>query len=290
MGTFPDKLDVNLCQMAFNNGILDLQTLIFRQGILPSDYLTMTLDYNYNDSFDDTRRQELHTILLKICNWNEEHLDYMLSVLGYALLGIPREQKALWFILGQTANNGKSTMFDTLTQILPLYVHTLNSKSLEESYDKKHKWIKATQGKRLLWIDELRKNKLQDTSMMKKIGDGMSLDTEILFGTQEDIAIRNKLFFVSNHSPSFVNDKGMENRMKVVKLQSSFRDNVSEDDFERRIFRHLEKDTVEMIFPFFPFLFWRFWVCEGNTLMGYCRNDFSLFFPFPFFRQKVYFL
>jgi len=51
-------------------------------------------------------------------------------------------------------------MFDTLTQILPLYVHTLNSKSLEESYDKKHKWIKATQGKRLLWIDELRKNKL----------------------------------------------------------------------------------------------------------------------------------
>ena len=108
---------------------------------------------------------------------------------------------------------------------------------MEESYDKKHKWIKATQGKRLLWIDELRKNKLQDASMMKKIGDGMSLDTEILFGTQEDIAIRYKLFFVSNHSPSFVNDKGMENRMKVVKLQSSFRDNVTEDDFERRIFR-----------------------------------------------------
>merc|ERR1711988_729235 len=50
------------------------------------------------------------------------------------------------------------------------------------------------------------------------------------------------------------------------------------------------KDTVEMIFPFFPFLFWRFWVGEGNTLMGYCRNDFSLFFPFPFFRQKVFYL
>ena len=134
--------------------------LPFVMGFLPSDYLTMTLDYNYEDSFDDAQRQELRTILLKICNWNEEHLDYMLSVLGYALLGIPQEQKALWFILGQTANNGKSTMFDTLTQILPLYVHTLNSKSLEESYDKKHKWIKATQGKRLLWIDELRKNKL----------------------------------------------------------------------------------------------------------------------------------
>ena len=52
--------------------------------------------------------------------------------------------------------------------------------------------------------------------------------------------------------------------------------------------RHLQKDTVRMIFPFFPFLFWRFWVCEGNTLMGYCRNDFSLFFPFSVFPSKSF--
>ena len=44
-----------------------------------------------------------------------------------------------------------------------------------------------------------------------------------------------------------------------------------------------------MIFPFFPFLFWRFWVCEGNTLMRYCRNDFSLFFPFSVFPSKSFF-
>ena len=53
--------------------------------------------------------------------------------------------------------------------------------------------------------------------------------------------------------------------------------------------RYLQKDTVRMIFPFFPFLFWRFWVCEGNTLMGYCRNDFSLFFPFSVFPSKIFF-
>merc|ERR1712054_497972 len=34
---FPDKLDVNLCQIAFKNGMLDLRTLTFRQGILSSD-------------------------------------------------------------------------------------------------------------------------------------------------------------------------------------------------------------------------------------------------------------
>merc|ERR1712146_687036 len=56
--------------------------------------------------------------------------------------------------------------------------------------------------------------------------------------------------------------------------------------YELNAFR---KDTVKIIFPFFPFLFWRFWVCEGSTLMRYCRNYFSLFFPFSIFPSKSFF-
>jgi len=67
---------LNLCQIAFNNGMLDLRTLTIRHGILPSDYLTMTLDYNYEDSFDDAQRQELRTILLKICTWGNIPFRY----------------------------------------------------------------------------------------------------------------------------------------------------------------------------------------------------------------------
>merc|ERR1712146_79940 len=60
-----------------------------------------------------------------------------------------------------------------------------------------------------------------------------------------------------------------------------------------KLFRYdlnaFRKDTVKIIFPFFPFLFWRFWVCEGSTLMRYCRNYFSLFFPFSIFPSKSFF-
>ena len=79
-------------------------------------------------------------------------------------------------------------------------------------------------------------------------------------------------------------------RIKEEKRQESFQGFpvFYFGDFSIRV-RHLEKDTVEMIFPFFPFLFWRFWVCEGNTLMRYCRNDFSLFFPFSVFPSKSFF-
>ena len=90
---FPDKLNVNLCQIAFNNGILDLQTLTFRVGILPSDYLNMTLDYNYEENSYQNNQEKLHTILLKIYNRNEEHLDYMLSVLNYESSALQKNKK-----------------------------------------------------------------------------------------------------------------------------------------------------------------------------------------------------
>ena len=72
--------------------------------------------------------------------------------------------------------------------------------------------------------------------MLKKIGDGMSLDAEILYGTTETIPIHFKLFIISNHSPTFLHDKGMENRLRVLKFRSRFRDEV-ENDYSKCIFQ-----------------------------------------------------
>ena len=52
---------------------------------------------------------------------------------------------------------------------------------------------------------------------------------------------------------------------------------------------YLVCDTTEMIFPFFPFLFWGNEGQISNTLMGYYRNGFSLFFPFSVFPSKSFF-
>ena len=53
---------------------------------------------------------------------------------------------------------------------------------------------------------------------------------------------------------------------------------------------YLVCDTTEMIFPFFPFLFWGNGGQIRNTLMWYYRNGFSLFFPFSVFPSKSFFL
>merc|ERR1712178_662791 len=229
---FPKVLNVHPYQIAFQNGIYDLRQRTFREGIRDTDYLTYTLDYDYEPVNDLKKTVQVLHLLKMICNFNEEHMDYYLSILAYALLGIPHKEKSIYFLLGQSADNGKSTLFNVLSSILPIYVKSLDSQAMEESYEKKHKWIKAAQGTRIVWIDELRKNKRQDTSMLKKIGDGMSLDAEILYGTTETIPIHFKLFIISNHSPTFLHDKGMENRLRVLKFRSRFW-----DDVQKRLFQ-----------------------------------------------------
>jgi len=103
---FFSRLDINNYILVFKNGVLDLKTLKFRDGIFSSDMITQTIPYNYEKALQDDIKN-LRFELLKICNNNETHLDYYLSALGYALTGDSMKLQEFYYILGQKASNGK---------------------------------------------------------------------------------------------------------------------------------------------------------------------------------------
>lgn len=72
---------------------------------------------------------------------------------------------------------------------------------------------------------------------MKELGDGKSIQNEILYGTDEKINIQGKLFFISNHTPSFDSDGGMNNRYRQLQFNSEFMDKLNEDDYENKKFK-----------------------------------------------------
>jgi len=76
---FDEKLDNKPCFLAFQNGIMDLQTKIFREGILWDDFLTKTIPYDYKPC-DKNKYDYVKSILKKILNNNNEHLEYMLRL------------------------------------------------------------------------------------------------------------------------------------------------------------------------------------------------------------------
>ena len=238
---FIDKLDANKGQLAFQNGIMDLETKIFREGILPSDFITQTIPYDYCKG-DESKKEFVKSVLLKILNNNVEHLEYFLYIIGFTFIGSPNLEKSIYFCVDKTdkacGDNGKTFFFDILTHLLPNYVYKSKGSLLEEGNTKVHKQLAMMKGKRLVWLDEFGKKK-SNAELMKEIGDGLNIENEVMFGTSETINIMFKLFTLTNNMPLIdPKDTAVYNRYKQISYGSHFdrTGNRIEEDAENLLF------------------------------------------------------
>lgn len=223
---FYKKLDVNSGKLAFMNGIMDLKTRVFTQGIKPDDFITNTIPYEYK-GFDESKLNYLkNDVLKKILNNDDEHLEYFLSIIGYTFIGQPNLEKSLYFGVDKTkkskGDNGKTFYFDILTTLLPNYVYKSNKSLLQDENKKVHKQLVNTKGKRLVWLDEFDEKKT-NPELMKILPDGLTIENEIMFGTTEIINILFKLFILTNLIPNIdAKDTAVYNRFKQISYGSHF--------------------------------------------------------------------
>ena len=225
-GEFCSKLDVNVNKLAFNNGIIDLTNKEFRNGILPSDFITQTIPMSYQVG-DKEKTKYVMCVLKKIMNNNDEHLEYSLSTIGHSFTGLASKEKAFYFCVDKTVeskgDNGKSLIFALLTKLMPNYVAVTKSSFLEDGNTKRHKQLVEMKGKRLIWIDEFNA-KRADTEFIKTASAPMvDMENEVLFGTMEKIKIMFKIFALTNQMPVFnENDPAIYNRYKQISFLSHF--------------------------------------------------------------------
>jgi phage/plasmid-associated DNA primase len=221
--TFADKLDNNKGKLAFKNGVMDLQTKKFKDCIEWCDFITETIPYDYTPSGYDN----VKSVLKKILNNDDDHLEYYLSIIGYSFIGEPNLEKSLYFMIDKTGlgkgDNGKTFFFDILTTLMPNYTYKSKSSFLEKTNTKVHKQLALMKGKRLVWLDEMPKEKNTNAELMKELADGNQVENEVMFGTSETINIMFKLFGLSNHVPKIdPNETAVYNRYKQVSFNSHF--------------------------------------------------------------------
>lgn len=227
--SFPDKLDKTKGKMIFNDGIYNLKTRQFQSGFKYEDYLTtdVLLKINYlslnpsNDKIDYLKSE-----FKKIYNNNELHLEYALSTFGYALTGDASLEKAIWYIIDgteeQKGDNGKTFIFTLLSNIFEGLVKLSDSKFIEDGYTKAHKHLREFKNARIVYLDEGTTKKLNAT-IVKKIGDGIQIEVEIMFGTTENVDVNYKLFVCSNHIPKIgTNEEAVFNRYIQIQCNSHF--------------------------------------------------------------------
>jgi hypothetical protein len=212
--------------MAFKNGIVDLRTKQFRKGILSSDFITETIQYDYTPC-NLKKKDFVKSVLKTILNNNEEHLEYFLSIIGYSFIGSPNLEKSIYFMIDKTENskgdNGKTFWFDILTSLMPNYVYKSKASFIEKTNTKVHKQLVMTKSKRLVWLEEYPKDKEVNSDLTKEIADGNQIENEVMFGTSETLNILFKMFVLSNNIPKIeASENAVYNRYKQVSYNSHF--------------------------------------------------------------------
>lgn len=229
---FSQKLDNGLYKMVFENGIFDLTTMSLKEGgIKQEDFITKTIPFKYQKPTDE-ELSFVKTSLKKICNWNDTHLNYYLSSLGYAFTGDSSKEQNFWYFRGQTASNGKSVIFEVLEKLMPNYVQKANSDVLDKGADLR-KEINGWSGLKLLWLNEV-STKVKDEDLVKATCDGTTYKYNKLWcDTAPSMAIQFKLFAVSNNSLVIKGDAGVKRRFRLGQFNSQFKDEYVDDDYDR---------------------------------------------------------
>jgi phage/plasmid-associated DNA primase len=210
---------------------MDLTTKTFRKGIMWDDYVTETIPYDYTPS----ETSFIKSVLIKILNNNQEHLNYYLSLLGYSFTGNADSEKSVYFMIDKTedgkGDNGKTFFFDILNDLLPNYVYKSKSTFILKKNTKSHKQLSEMKGKRLVWLEELPTEET-NAELIKEIADGKTTENEVMFGTSEKINIMFKMFVLSNNIPNIKSaEEAVYNRYKQISFNSHF-DRTGEREVE----------------------------------------------------------
>jgi hypothetical protein len=228
--TFINRLDENKYELAFQNGILNLKTLEFKNGLSKEDYLTKCIPSNY-DKPSNEDVEKVKNELLKICNNNIQHLEYYLSFLGYSLTGDADREQIFGYFRGQSAENGKSIIFEVAEKIMPNYVKKADSRLFDDNFDMK-KELPTFYGKRLIWLNEL-SEKRKDADRLKAFADGTTYTFGRNYATEsESLNVLFKVLVVSNYSLNIKADNGVKRRFKLCQFNSKFGDQFTEDNYD----------------------------------------------------------
>lgn len=218
---FVEKLDTLTDCIVFDNGIYNLKTGEFRNKIRFDDYVTCKLNLAYHEpSYEASQRVE--KIISQICSMEDWRIKYYKTLIGYAMTGRANEQQAFYSMTG-IGSNGKSFIFEQLSKIFPQYVYKLASNTFEKDCKDYNKNISSVVGKRIVWCNELSKNKQSDADKLKDFSDGTSMNIPFLY-QQKPVSIKNnaKLFLIANQNPKFASDGGIDRRLRAINFVSRF--------------------------------------------------------------------
>ena len=210
--------------------------------------------------------QEFERFLKGIMMNDQEAIDYLQTILGYALNGTSEREEAYIFY-GSTTRNGKSTLLDTIRHLFGDYGLNVQPETLAmKAKDSRNASgdIARLDGCRLVQMPEPPKNMKLDVALLKQMTGNDVLTARRLYESDFEFKPVFKLFINTNYLPVVVDDTLFESgRIKVIPFNRQFR--PEEQDHGLKI-RLLSNDNLSGIFN---------WLLKGNQRGRKDRNAFN---------------
>lgn len=239
---FMKKLDVNAKLIGFKNGVYDLGSHVFRQG-LPEDYISKSLGVEYLEKVKVQQIDLVEDFLEKIFpDYNLR--EYFLRTTSEIFIGGNFRKKA--YIWSGEGNNGKSVTEKLVELILGEYSvkvpSTLLTGKKVGNGSACPELARAGNGVRQMWTQEPEEGEL-NIGVIKELTGNDSFFTRGLYEQGEEIVPLFKLNVVCNDPPILSkSDKAAWSRIRILPFESLFTDeddcipDTYEEQLEKKIF------------------------------------------------------
>jgi len=232
---FEVKLDERHELIGYENGIVDLNKRIFREG-RPDDYITLTTKTKYNPNYKTTKEYKQIMDFLKQIYLTDEMVHYGLKERGLMLHGDNFEER-LYTHIG-AGGNGKSKLRELVANALGDYVFgfpvTLFTGKRSNSSAASPE-VARSKGKRIGYVDEPEHNSHFNIGLAKKFSGGDPIETRKLFGDMFEFIPQFSITLLCNEIPNFPpHDEGAQRRLTISEYCARFVDNpVAKNEFKR---------------------------------------------------------
>lgn len=235
---FIQKLDTNKDLVAFENGVIDIVSGVFRKG-RPDDFVSLSTNINYIPEFNDNHSEIISSIkrFLHELYPEQDLYDYMWEHLASMMTGHNKQQNA-HFYLGVGAN-GKSALIELMALALGDYYQTIPTSLLTDRRVKiggTAPELVKLKGKRLAIVQEPQKDDILNEGVFKQLTSanddiqarGLYVAEPISFKAQFKLVVATNYLLTINAT-----DNGTWRRIAVVQHKSVFTDNPVQGDKEK---------------------------------------------------------
>jgi putative DNA primase/helicase len=225
------QLDSNPHLLGVQNGVIDLDTLTFREA-RREDYVTKFCGAHYDpDANCPNWRQFLNTIM----DGNQDVIDYLQRFDGYGLTGGVSEE--VFRILWGNGKNGKSTYRETKRTLLGDYSDTCGVDVLLQ----RHHAGSATpqlaklRGLRHISINETRENAVLSEERVKTLSSNEQIEARFLNENPFTFMPTHKVDVTTNHKPIIKGtDEGIWRRIHLVPFEVRISDEDCDPNYREK--------------------------------------------------------